>query len=421
LNTLTVGGGGYTYPRWLDELWPRSRTEVVEIDPAVTKAALEAFGLPPDHRLIIHHDDGRAFLNGLVVRKSGGESVPLYDFVYMDAVNDYSVPYQLTTIECVRAIDGLLDEDGAFLMNMIDVFEEGQFLGSMIETMKRVFPQVAVFVEGDGVRLSPDLRETFIIAGTKRPVDWDAVVASYEASAGLYRFADADLARLSERSGGFHLTDDWAPIENFLAPVVNRSSRNVAASALVQTARLALRRGQRQKAIESCERALEFSPEHPEALAVLANVHLAGGNQGRAIVLYERILARHPDLLTVRLNLARAFLRQDRLDDAERVLREAPRGGAESILVLNNLGTIAAGREDYEVAVETFRRAIDRQPDYVDARVNLALSLLKLNEVDAAVAELTEILAIDPNDRRARQSLAAITRARKGDSDPEIP
>jgi spermidine synthase/Tfp pilus assembly protein PilF len=412
LNTLTVGGGGYTYPRWIEAIWPKSRTEVVEIDPAVTRAALEAFGLPANHRLVIHHQDGRAFLNGLAARKRAGEVVPPYDFVYLDAVNDYSVPYQLTTVECVRAIHELLAPDGAFLMNMIDVFEEGMFLGSMVETMKQVFPEVEVLVEGDGVRLTPDLRETFIVAGTKQPVDWTAVAARYESEAGLYRFGEADLARLRERCRAARLSDDWAPIENLLAPVVGRSSRVVAASALVREAQAALRTGKRAEAVEACERALQFAPNHPEALTVLANIQLVGGNLGRAIELYERILERHPDLFTVRINLARAFVRQHRLDDAERLLREAPHGGAESVLALNNLGTIAAARGGYEDAAASFRRAIERKPDYVEARLNLALSLLKMNRVDEAVAELEAILAIAPDHRQARQSLQAIASVR---------
>jgi Tfp pilus assembly protein PilF/spermidine synthase len=414
LNTLTIGGGGYTFPRWLEALWPKSRTEVVEIDPAVTKAALAAFGLPANHGLVIHHEDGRAFLNGLAARKAAGESVPPYDFVYLDAVNDYSVPYQLTTVECVREIHDLLAPNGAFLMNMIDVFEEGLFLGSMVETMKQVFPEVEVLVEGNGVQLTPDLRETFIVAGTKQPVDWRAVVIGYEGSAGLYIFRGADLARLRDRSGGALLSDDWAPIENLLAPVVGRSSRNVAASALVQQAQTALRTGRRADAMKACERALEFAPNHPDALTVLANIQLEGGNFGRAIELYQRILERHPDSFSARLNLARAFLKQRHLDAAEKVLREAPHGAAESPLTLNNLGTIAAARGQYEEATAQFRGAIERKPDYLEARLNLALSLLKMDRVDEAVAELQRILAIAPDHRQARQVLQGIASVREG-------
>jgi Tfp pilus assembly protein PilF/spermidine synthase len=409
LNTLTVGGGGYAYPRYVDATWPRSRTEVVEIDPAVTRAAIAAFGLPEDHGLIIHHEDGRAFLNDRVDRKRQGEPIAAYDFVYMDAITDYSVPYQLTTFECVQQIHELLAEDGVFLMNMMDVFDDGLFLGSMVETMKAVFPHVDVFIDGD---LIGDLRETFIVAGAKQPVDYRRTAEIYEWPAGLDRLTAEELAVLHEKCQGRQLRDDWAPVENLLGPVVRRSSRTVAATSLAQKARDELRRGDRSAAMDACERALEFAPNHPEALAVLANIHLTGGNLGRAVGLYEKVLDRHPDLFMVRLNLARAFLRQGRLDDAERVIRAAPHGDAESILALNNLGTIAASRGEYADAVRSFRRAIELKDDYLEARLNLALSLLKMNDVEAAVGELQQILAIDPQHRQARQGLEAIASVR---------
>ncbi|MBK8268891.1 MAG: fused MFS/spermidine synthase [Planctomycetes bacterium] len=38
IDTLTIGGGGYVFPRYLAETRPNSKTDVVEIDPAVTKS-----------------------------------------------------------------------------------------------------------------------------------------------------------------------------------------------------------------------------------------------------------------------------------------------------------------------------------------------------------------------------------------------
>jgi len=37
ISTLTIGGGGYVYPRYLEAFWPSSRIDVAEIDPGVTK------------------------------------------------------------------------------------------------------------------------------------------------------------------------------------------------------------------------------------------------------------------------------------------------------------------------------------------------------------------------------------------------
>ena len=42
LRTLSIGGGGYVFPRYILDLWPGSSVDVAEIDPAVTEAAMEA-------------------------------------------------------------------------------------------------------------------------------------------------------------------------------------------------------------------------------------------------------------------------------------------------------------------------------------------------------------------------------------------
>ncbi len=46
LGTLFLGGGSYTFPRYLQAIYPRTWAEVAEIDPAVTRANHIALGLP---------------------------------------------------------------------------------------------------------------------------------------------------------------------------------------------------------------------------------------------------------------------------------------------------------------------------------------------------------------------------------------
>ena len=66
LDSLTIGGGGYTFPRYLEHAFPGSRTDVVEIDPEVTKAAKVASGLPETTRLRTFYEDARVPLDQVV-------------------------------------------------------------------------------------------------------------------------------------------------------------------------------------------------------------------------------------------------------------------------------------------------------------------------------------------------------------------
>jgi len=114
LAVLVIGGGGYVFPRYIEQVWPGSRIDVVEIDPGVTEAAIRAFGLPRDAPINTFTMDARAYVNRLLERKKAAEEEILYDFIYEDALNDYSVPYQLTTKEFNDKISAMLTDQGVY-------------------------------------------------------------------------------------------------------------------------------------------------------------------------------------------------------------------------------------------------------------------------------------------------------------------
>jgi spermidine synthase len=371
LNTLTIGGGGYVFPRWLEARWPRSRTEVVEIDPAVTRAAVAAFGLPADHDIVVAHADGRAWLGSLVERRRRGESIASYDFIYLDVFDHYSVPYQLTTIECLEAVNELLAPGGAFLMNMIDIYDESRFLGSILETMHRVFPHVSVFAEGVGVRDQPGVRNTFILVGTKQPANLEDVVARYDARIGLYGLTVADLELARDRAGRRPLTDDWAPVENFLAPVVKRASREIAARSVLDEAEAAMRAGDLRAASRAARRALALDSTAPEAHALLGNASQAEGDLDGAIEHYETFLRHRPSHVGARVNLAAALLGKGRVQEAERHLVEAVRRDPRHVLAHLNLGVVRMRQGKVDEALTALETAVRLDPGNVKARQNL--------------------------------------------------
>jgi predicted membrane-bound spermidine synthase len=66
LSVLVIGGGGYVFPRYVEEVWPGSRVDVVEIDPGVTEAAMQAFGLDRDTTINTFTMDARNYVNQLL-------------------------------------------------------------------------------------------------------------------------------------------------------------------------------------------------------------------------------------------------------------------------------------------------------------------------------------------------------------------
>jgi spermidine synthase len=371
LNTLTIGGGGYVLPRWIDHRWPGSRTEVVEIDPDVTRAAVDAFGLPADHGFVIAHEDGRAHVRRLVERRHGGGSVAPFDFVYLDVFDDYGVPYQLTTREFLEQVRELLAPDGAFLMNLIDVYGSGRFLGAMLGTMEAVYPQVAVFVEGGPPEAQPDVRNTYILAATLQPADLRGMDAAYPRPGALHRLSPAALAGLRERGGGRLLTDDWAPVENLLAPVVKKSAGELAASVLTTRARDRLRKGDARGALAAARRATELHPASVAARETAALARLETGDREGAVRELRAVVEERPDL--VRLGY--------------------------------RLGVLLTEGGDWEGAIAALRNVVTRTPDDNEARNELGIALARAGRLEEAVDCFTEVLRRDPAHAKARRNL----------------
>ncbi|MFH1371969.1 MAG: fused MFS/spermidine synthase [Planctomycetota bacterium] len=139
ISTLSIGGGGYVFPRYIQDVWPGSRVDVVEIDPAVTEAAIRAFGLSAETPIHTINLDGRNYVDGLLEKKRRGKQIPQYDFVYMDAFSDMAVPFQLTTRQFNEKIFAITAADGVYIVNLIDMSDSGKFLGSFIGTIRRTF------------------------------------------------------------------------------------------------------------------------------------------------------------------------------------------------------------------------------------------------------------------------------------------
>jgi len=136
-SALFIGGGGYVFPRWIEARFPyRPRIDVAELDPAVTLAVERKMGLAPAGKSAVHtwNGDARNFVDDCLRRNArlaaAGKPPVVYDFVYGDAFNDFSVPWHLTTREFSEKVASLLTEDGAYLINLIDILPRTEHPGT---------------------------------------------------------------------------------------------------------------------------------------------------------------------------------------------------------------------------------------------------------------------------------------------------
>lgn len=201
-TALMIGGAGYSFPQELLREFPEAAVDVVEIDPAMTEAAKQHFGLRPDPRLRIFHEDGRRFIN-----RASAES---YDAVFIDAFGTlFSVPFHLTTVEAVGEIERLLADDGVVIVNIGSALNgpADGFLASTLATYRSVFPFVEVFkVDGE---LEAGKVQNFIIVARKTEPEFPA-----EPHPQVQPLLANKLMNEKIQAGQI-LTDELAPVELF--------------------------------------------------------------------------------------------------------------------------------------------------------------------------------------------------------------
>ena len=255
MKTLFLGGGAYCFQRHMQFAYPGTAVDVAEIDPAVTRANLMATGLSDKDKITTYWGDARQFVELNQDNKQ-------YDLVFGDAFNDFSVPWHLTTREFNEKIKKMLTPNGVYMINIIDAYETdehaetvaskkieeekitdtaaqekireqtrakarryGGFLGSWTETAKKTFPNVYIF--GTDSKPGLGLRETFVVVASMKPLDLvdlgrrvdDPKFYAKGSRTEPKPYGPEDEKVVKVRSRDIILSDDYAPVENLLAPV----------------------------------------------------------------------------------------------------------------------------------------------------------------------------------------------------------
>jgi len=213
-KSLTIGGGGYTFPRYMEITYPKAHIDVAEIDPQVTKVVYEQLGMPKNTKITTYNTDGRWYVMNCKEK---------YDLVFTDAYNDLSIPYHLTTKEFASQIKSIMNPGAILMSNIIDNFQKGVFLPSYIKTLREVFGQKNVYL----VSVSPHFRETristFIVLASNGILDINAFDTFVKNELGRNATAAVLPEDLMEefinKRHSIIITDDHAPIDNLIAPV----------------------------------------------------------------------------------------------------------------------------------------------------------------------------------------------------------
>ncbi|MGQ0678288.1 MAG: fused MFS/spermidine synthase [Actinomycetota bacterium] len=205
VDALHIGGGGVSYPRYLEATRPGSTSLVLEIDQGVIDLDVAELGLRLGGDIDVRIQDARV---GLASQATGSR-----DLVVGDAFGGLAVPWHLTTLEMVRDIKRVLKPEGVYAVNVID-YPPLAFARAQVATIGRVFEHVAVIARPD--ILSGQQGDNLVIVGSDRPLPGPVIEANLMA-----RVPELSLITGPEQIAEFVgnatvLTDDFAPVDQLV-------------------------------------------------------------------------------------------------------------------------------------------------------------------------------------------------------------
>jgi spermidine synthase len=205
IDTLHIGGGGFTLPRYLSATRPGSSSRVLELDPVVVEVAEQELGLERTEDLSIRVGDARLGL--------AQEPADSYDLVIGDAFGGPAVPWHLTTREFVGQIARTLRPGGIYAANIID-YPPLELARAQLATFAEVFEHVAIY--GPPAIAQGTRGGNVILLASDAPFAEAALTAaSVERGAGDVLAHDrSSVAAFID--GAVVLRDDYAPTDQLL-------------------------------------------------------------------------------------------------------------------------------------------------------------------------------------------------------------
>jgi len=202
LDVVSIGGGGFTMPGYIDHTRPGSSNTVLEIDSKLVEIGHEELALTDDIEVIV--EDARTSLRDV--------DDDTADVVIGDAYSGASVPWHLTTVEYKSEIDRVLTPTGTYVMNVID-YDDLDFIRSQALTLLEVFSEVALFAPDS--YLAGESGGNFILVASNDEIDIDGIENRIQSRGGSERgIEDAELDRFIDDAQV--LTDDFAPVDQML-------------------------------------------------------------------------------------------------------------------------------------------------------------------------------------------------------------
>lgn len=197
-NILILGLGTGTFAKYCSEYFPGSSIEGVEIDEKIADLATEYFELPDSVKVSVY--DGRSYL---------AASNQAYDVIMVDAYQDITIPFQMSSVEFFTEVKEHLKETGVMVVNMnMKSKSEDSINDYLCDTMGSVFPYVYTAPVTNGTNC-----EVFAFSNPETLKTFESGCSALTDTA-LAEMMDTVSEQMKlQKTGDLILTDDKAPVE----------------------------------------------------------------------------------------------------------------------------------------------------------------------------------------------------------------
>lgn len=209
-DILVLGMGTGTYARQCTRYFSGLNIEGVEIDEKITQLSTEYFDVPESVSTVTY--DGRAYLQAVDTK---------YDVIMVDAYQDITIPFQMSTVEFFTLVKEHLNENGVMVVNMnMHTDGEGNINQYLADTIASVFDNVyTIDVDGSTNRElfasnNDDMWNSYTDRSRNVQGDLRSIISEVAAEATEYE------------AGNYILTDDKAPVEVLGMEVIDEIIRN---------------------------------------------------------------------------------------------------------------------------------------------------------------------------------------------------
>jgi tetratricopeptide (TPR) repeat protein len=170
-----------------------------------------------------------------------------------------------------------------------------------------------------------------------------------------------------------------------------------------------------EKGLAASEKALELSPNLPEALSARARIFYAQKDYDKTARLAEQAVALKPDCDGAYYMLGRAYFASDRLEQAAAIAERALEANGDDynvyipfMQVMSRLGRQAAAEEMKRRHHQTLERHLETVPEDVRARILLGNAFASSGDRERAVREIRKALELRPDDTNILYNAACV-------------